>query len=72
MNGSAVYDNLWQAEHSLGVQYGFSPEVYKQGNQWNFYDQPTVAYYSAFYRLPAGQPGTDREHGGEQPRQFWV
>jgi len=56
VNGSAVYDNLWQREHSLGVQYGFSPEAYKQGDQWNFYDQPIVAYYSAFYRMPLGNP----------------
>ena len=56
VNTSVVYDNLWQLEHSLGVQYGFAPEVYKQGNQWRFYDQPLVAYYSAFYRLPLGNP----------------
>jgi hemolysin activation/secretion protein len=56
VNSSAVYGNLWQREHSLGVQYGFAPEVYKVGNQWNFYDQPTVAYYSGFYRLPLGNP----------------
>jgi hemolysin activation/secretion protein len=56
LNASAMADNLWQREQSLGVQYGFSPEQYKAGNQWNFYDQPTVAYYSAFYRLPLGNP----------------
>lgn len=56
VNGSAVYDNLWQHENSLGLQYGFSPELYKLGNQWDFYDQPEVAYYSAFYRLPLGSP----------------
>lgn len=56
VNTSAVYDNLWQAEHSLGAQYGFSPGQYKQGDQWNFYDLPAVAYYSAFYRLPIGNP----------------
>jgi len=56
VNGSAVYDNLWQAENALGVDYGFSPQNYKLGDQWNFYDQPLVAYYSAFYRLPLGSP----------------
>jgi hemolysin activation/secretion protein len=56
VNSSAVYDNLWQLEHSFGVQYGFSPETYKQGSQWDFYDQPSVANYSAFYRLPLGNP----------------
>jgi hemolysin activation/secretion protein len=56
VNTSAVYDNLWQAEHSLGLQYGFSPEAYKVSSVWNAYDQPTVAYYSGFYRLPLGNP----------------
>ncbi|HEV2436190.1 MAG TPA: POTRA domain-containing protein [Verrucomicrobiae bacterium] len=70
VNGSAVYDNLWQAEHSLGVQYGFSPEVYKAGNQWNFYDQPTVAYYSGFYRLPLGNPEPIEDLVANSPGRF--
>ena len=59
LNASAVDNNLWQAEHALGVQYGFSPEEYKQENNlWPFYDMPSVAYYSAFYRLPLGSPAS--------------
>ncbi len=54
LNSSAVYNNLWQMEHSLGVQYSFSPEAFKTGDQWNFYDQPLVVNYSGFYRLPLG------------------
>jgi hemolysin activation/secretion protein len=56
VNSSAVYDNLWQLEHSLGVQYAFSPTEYKPGEQWNFYDLPLVANYSTFYTLPLGNP----------------
>ena len=56
LNTSAVYNNLWDLEHSLGVQYSFSPQAYKTGNQWDFYDKPLVANYSAFYRLPLGSP----------------
>jgi hemolysin activation/secretion protein len=70
VNGSAVYDNLWQHENSLGVQYGFSPEAYKLGNQWNFYDQPTVAYYSAFYRLPLGNPEAIENVVANNPGSF--
>lgn len=79
INGSAVDDNLWQQEQSLGVQYGFSPEMMKGGPQWNFYDQPLVADYSAFYRLPLGEPEsleTATENGpgkfgyNEATRQF--
>ena len=56
VNASVVYDNLWNLEHSLGIQYSFSPEQYKQGNQWPFYDAPVLADYSGFYRLPLGRP----------------
>jgi hemolysin activation/secretion protein len=52
LNTSFLDDNLWQYEHSLGVQYSFSPEEYKQGTQWDLYDVPLVANYSGFYRLP--------------------
>ena len=69
-DASAVYDNLWQAEQSLGVQYGFSPEIYKVGNQWNFYDQPTVAYYSGFYRIPLGSPESIENAVANNPGNF--
>jgi hemolysin activation/secretion protein len=52
---SAVENNLWQLEHTLGVQYSFSPELYKTGDQWDFYDRPLVANYGAFYRMPLGE-----------------
>ena len=57
VNTSATYQNLWQLEHSVGAQYSFSPETYKTGDSWNFYDQPSVANYSGFYRLPLGDFG---------------
>lgn len=56
VNASAVENNLWDDENALGVQYGFSPELYKQEDQWPFYDKPAVNYYSTFYRLPLGSP----------------
>ena len=56
VNSSAILNNLWQREHSLGVQYSFSPEEYKIGDQWAKYDRPLVANYSGFYRLPLGNP----------------
>jgi hemolysin activation/secretion protein len=56
VNSSAAYNNLWQLEHSVGVQYSFSPEDYKIGEHWPFYDRPLVANYSGYYRLPLGDP----------------
>jgi hemolysin activation/secretion protein len=70
VNTSAVYGNLWQAENSVGVQYGFSPETYKQGSQWDWYDQPIVAYYSAFYRLPLGNPVPIEDVVASSPGSF--
>jgi len=70
LNSSAVYNNLWQYEHSLGVQYSFSPENYKTGDQWEFYDKPMVANYSAFYRMPLGNPESVADVIATQPGNF--
>ncbi|HZV36077.1 MAG TPA: POTRA domain-containing protein, partial [Verrucomicrobiae bacterium] len=56
VNASAVYNNLWDWENSAGLQYSFSPERYKTGDQWDFFDKPVVANYSGFYRIPLGTP----------------
>jgi hemolysin activation/secretion protein len=92
VNSSAVYNNLWQQENSFGVQYSFSPELYKgyspvaygaykftsaelaqlykSGNDWNFYDQPLVANYSAFYRMPLGRPEAIEDVVASNPGSF--
>src|SRR5882724_2997265 len=70
INTSAAYNNLWQLEHSLGLQYSFSPEVYKGGNQWQLYDQPLVANYSGFYRLPLGNPESVADIVAAKPGTF--
>jgi hemolysin activation/secretion protein len=70
VNSSASYQNLWQLEHSAGLQYSFSPESYKSGDSWNFYDRPLVANYGGFYRLPLGSPGSISEAVAAQPNNF--
>ena len=54
-NGS--YGNVWQQEHQLGVQYTFSPLGYASGRDfyYSLLDEPSVANYSAYYRLPLGR-----------------
>ena len=52
-SASAQYNNLWQLEHSLGLSYGFTLEQFKGGDA-NLFDQPLLANYSTFYRLPLG------------------
>jgi hemolysin activation/secretion protein len=70
VNSSAVYNNLWQLEHSMGVQYSFSPETFKSGDQWDFYDRPAVANYSAFYRLPLSSPESITDVIASRPGAF--
>ena len=70
VNSSAAYNNLWQLDHSLGLQYSFSPDLYKDGKQWNFYDAPMVANYSAFYRMPLGAPQEVAEEIAGNPNSF--
>lgn len=54
MNYAMQYNNLWQREHQAGFQYNFSPESFRESNQlpWRFFDQPSIASYSMFYRAP--------------------
>ena len=54
---NAQYGNLWQLEHQLGIQYGFSPLDYSGTKNFNFspLDDPTIANYSAYYRMPLGR-----------------
>jgi len=65
------YDNLWQFEHSVGFDYNFSPQAYKQpGSVDGFYDLPLVTSYSAFYRIPLGFGHGEREELEHQPPNF--
>jgi hypothetical protein len=66
------YNNLWQKEHSAGLQYGFSPELMKKGGQpiTRFYDQPLIANYSTYYRLPLGMPDSLRARAQANPAAF--
>lgn len=55
---NAQYDNLWQLEHQLGVSYSFSPVNFKHHDDYYFspLDDPLVATYSGYYRMPLGAP----------------
>jgi hemolysin activation/secretion protein len=70
VNTSAAYNNLRQREDSVGVQYSLSPEAFKQGDQWNFYDEPLVANYSAYYRLTLGSPASVAETVAKNQGRF--
>ena len=69
VNASAVYDNVWGLNHSLGLQYGFSPQQFKDGD-WPLYDEPLVANYGLFYRLPLGNPQSIDDMIASKPGSF--
>ncbi len=85
VNANVAYGNLWQLDHSIGFQYGFSPSFSKPSIgddthvNLNPLDSPEVAYYSGFYRAPLGAPAEaqtqiaqDQTHFGynETTKQF--
>jgi hemolysin activation/secretion protein len=71
LNASLEYDNLWQHEHQVGLNYNFSPQAYKPSGSFNnFLDAPLVASYSGYYRIPLGYGENLREDSDHQPVTF--
>ncbi|HZM05758.1 MAG TPA: ShlB/FhaC/HecB family hemolysin secretion/activation protein [Candidatus Saccharimonadales bacterium] len=67
---SVAYDNLWQLNHQMGLQYTFSEEAYKQGGSWAPYDHPLVANYSGFYRMPLSAPESFADNAAGSAGKF--
>ena len=53
-NTTVQYDNLWNLNHQVGLQYSFTPDQFKENNYFNEtpLDDPLIANYSGYYRLP--------------------
>jgi len=71
INASAQYDNFWQEEHQLGVNYSFSELYYKNHSEANAtpLDLPQIANLGTYYRMPLGsadsvQSQIDNSGGG--------
>jgi hemolysin activation/secretion protein len=65
------YNNLWQLNHQIGLEYNASPQTTKPDNDLpRFYDQPMVDSYSAFYRIPFGSGPGLREDYERMPVDF--
>lgn len=71
-NFSTEYDNLWDLEHAVGLQYSFSPENFKGGTDYNKvpFDEPRVANYSAYYRMPLGGYQSVQDEINANPGSF--
>ncbi len=71
-NFSSQYDNLWDLEHQVGLQYNFSFNQFKDGNTYNSlpFDAPQVASYSGYYRLPLGGYSSVQDQVNANPGSF--
>jgi hemolysin activation/secretion protein/AraC-like DNA-binding protein len=58
VNLNAQYNNLWDRDHQVGLQYSFTPTDFKSStlHKTTFFDNPMIANYSAYYRMPLGTP----------------
>ncbi len=74
INSSAQYDNLWDLNHQIGVQYSFSPEQFKENDYFTTtpLDDPLVANYSGYYRIPLANPYSVEQQVEGSPDQFWL
>jgi hemolysin activation/secretion protein len=71
LDTAVQYNNLWQLNHQIGLDYNFSPQAMKTDDYMpRFYNQPMVASYSGFYRLPLGFNDGLRETYNSQPVDF--
>jgi len=71
-NANTQYDNLWDADHQVGLQYSFTPEFekYQTADVNTPFDSPLIANYSAYYRMPLGEPRGVQEAVEANPGRF--
>ncbi|MEJ0088551.1 MAG: helix-turn-helix domain-containing protein [Limisphaerales bacterium] len=72
VNSSLQYDNLWDWNHQVGVQYSFSPEQMKANDYFSTtpFDDPLVANYSGYYRVPLANPSSVERQVEDNPTSF--
>lgn len=73
LNSSVQYNNLWQLDHAVGLQYGFTPQEFKtehEGRHSSLIDRPLIAYYNGFYRLPIGNLTPLADRIAQRPTEF--
>jgi hemolysin activation/secretion protein len=70
VNAAVQYNNLWQQEQQAGLAYSFSPQQFKTlDNTPDFgFNQPLIASYSAFYRIPISSGETTGRQIAGSPR----
>jgi hemolysin activation/secretion protein/AraC-like DNA-binding protein len=71
-NFNAQYDNLWDLEHQIGIQYSFTLDQFKNNDPYYFtpFDDPLIANYSGYYRLPLGGYNSVQDRMDANPGNF--
>jgi hemolysin activation/secretion protein/AraC-like DNA-binding protein len=72
-NLNLQYDNLWNLEHQIGLQYSCAFEQFKAGNEHYVVtplDDPLIANYSGYYRLPLGDYNSVQDRMDANPGHF--
>jgi hemolysin activation/secretion protein/AraC-like DNA-binding protein len=72
-NFNLQYDNLWDLEHQIGLQYTCAFEQFKAGNEHDVVtplDDPLIANYSGYYRLPLGDYNSVQDQMDANPGHF--
>lgn len=72
VNSSLQYDNLWNLEHQVGLQYSFTPEQWKANDYFNEtpLDDPLIANYSGYYRMPLNSASPVAREVESSPTSF--
>jgi len=72
VNLNAQYDNLWDLDQQAGLQYSFSPGSFKGENDYivSPFDDPLVANYSGYYRIPLGGYDSVAQEVESRPGSF--
>jgi hemolysin activation/secretion protein len=72
VNFNAQYDNLWDLEQQVGLQYSFTEEHTKDSDYFSKIplDDPLIANYSAYYRIPLGAYSSVQQQVDENPSSF--
>ena len=72
LNFSLQYNNLWNLDHQIGAQYSFSPQESKTTDLYveSIFDEPLIANYSAYYRLPLSTSRPLQERIETNPLKF--
>jgi hemolysin activation/secretion protein/AraC-like DNA-binding protein len=72
VNSSLQYDNLWDLDHQVGLQYSFTPEQWKANDYFNTtpFDDPLIANYSGYYRMPLADASSVEREVESNPTSF--